>query len=106
MTTLTALGILSIAFVVLFTAHAARAGRDPRRAIAEAWVNILIGFSINYGANLLILPLVGAHISAASNWWMGWLYTVISILRQYAIRRWFQTRLERLVDAIASRRAA
>lgn len=101
----TALGLLAIAFVVIFTAHAARSGRDPRRAIAEAWVNILIGFSVNYIANLIILPLAGAHISAASNWWMGWLYTVVSIVRQYAIRRWFQTRLERLVDAISSRGA-
>jgi hypothetical protein len=24
---------------------------------------------------------------------MGWIYTSVSILRQYAIRRWFQQRL-------------
>ena len=33
----------------------------------EAWVNVLIGFTINYIANLLIFPLFGFHISLLAN---------------------------------------
>jgi len=55
----------------------------------EAHANIIVGFTINYCANLLIFPLFGMHISLANNFLMGLIYTGISFVRQYAIRRWF-----------------
>lgn len=55
----------------------------------EAWINVLIGFSINFVANMLILPMYGFHITAAQNFSMGCIYTIISVARSYAIRRWF-----------------
>ena len=92
MSLLTALGLASLAFVIVFTARAFRnntgAGQTPRGAIVEAWTNILVGFGVNYCANFLLLPLVGASFTAAENFWLGWIYTAISLLRQYAIRRW------------------
>lgn len=89
---LTSLGIASILFVVAFTVRAYRnntgPGQTPRGAIKEAWTNIAWGFSFNYVANIFLLPLVGASLTATSNFWLGWVYTAISIIRQYAIRRW------------------
>lgn len=64
-----------------------------RGSLVEALTNIVIGFSINYAANLLILPLFGFHIGLAANFWMGCIYTAVSLVRQYAIRRWFATRI-------------
>lgn len=58
-------------------------------SLAEAWVNIFIGFSINYCANLLIFPLFGMHISPSNNFLLGCVYTVISLVRSYVLRRWF-----------------
>ena len=58
-------------------------------SIAEAWANIAVGFSINYCANLLIFPLFGMHISAGNNFLLGCIYTVISLVRSYVLRRWF-----------------
>lgn len=55
----------------------------------EAWSNIALGFTINYIANLAILPLFGFHISLVNNFYMGLLYTGISLVRQYVLRRWF-----------------
>lgn len=90
--TLMLLGIASLVFVVGFTVHAysrnTGPGQTPRGAIKEAWTNIAWGFSFNYVANIFLLPLVGATLTASSNFWLGWVYTAISILRQYAIRRW------------------
>lgn len=57
----------------------------------ESWVNVFIGFWINFFANLLILPLFGFHISLANNLLMGILYTSISVARSYCIRRWFNS---------------
>jgi hypothetical protein len=59
----------------------------------EACINVVIGFTINYCANLLIFPLFGMHISLSDNLWMGMIYTLISIVRSYAIRRWFNARI-------------
>jgi hypothetical protein len=58
-------------------------------SIAEAWANIAVGFTINYCANLLIFPLFGMHISPGNNFLMGLIYTVISLVRSYILRRWF-----------------
>jgi hypothetical protein len=101
MNLLTALGWASLLFVVAFTivqaTRAATAGQSPRDSIVEAWTNILVGFSINYAVNLLLIPLAapGGHLTAASNWWMGWCFTTVSIVRQYVIRRWFNRRQHR-----------
>lgn len=110
---LTALGLVSFAFVVAFTARAYKDdtrgnGQSRRSAIIEAWVNILIGFTINYAMNLILLPLVGVRITAMDNFMLGWTYTAISIVRQYTIRRWFNARIvalaRRLGDAGAQHR--
>ena len=59
----------------------------------EACINVLIGFSINYCANLLILTLFGFHITLSENIFMGLLYTVISVIRSYVVRRWFDGKI-------------
>ncbi len=62
-------------------------------SLIEAFVNVAIGFAINFMANMLILPLIGFHITAGQNLFIGVLYTLISVARSYAIRRWFNGRL-------------
>jgi hypothetical protein len=58
-------------------------------SLAEAWFNIAVGFTINYFANLCIFPLFGMHISPLNNFWMGCIYTSISLVRSYILRRFF-----------------
>jgi hypothetical protein len=62
-------------------------------SLIEALINVVIGFSINFVANMLIFPLFGFHISPGANFAMGCIYTGISIARSYVIRRWFNARL-------------
>lgn len=64
-------------------------GQSRRHSFLEAWINILIGFTINYVANLCIFPLFGFHISLVANLWMGVIYTGISLVRSYWVRRYF-----------------
>lgn len=71
-------------------------------SLYEALINIVIGFTINFAANMLIFPLFGFHISAGSNFVLGCIYTVISLVRSYVIRRWFNAKL----SAVATRLAA
>jgi hypothetical protein len=104
---LEALGLASMLFTAVFTVVAYHLdpgpGQSPRSAILEAWLNILVGFSINYVMNILVVPLAtGGHgTTLASNWWMGWVFTAVSIIRQYALRRWFNARLHGLAVRLA-----
>jgi hypothetical protein len=65
-------------------------GVSPIAAITEAWVQIAIGFTLNFALNMVLLPMLPSHphIDAWSNLWMGWCYTLVSLLRSYGIRRW------------------
>jgi hypothetical protein len=55
----------------------------------EAWANIAVGFTINFFANMVILPLFGFKVSAGSALEIGLIFTVISLVRSYVLRRWF-----------------
>lgn len=59
-------------------------------SVVEAWANIAVGFSINFAANMLILPLFGfTALTLGKNFEIGLLYTLISLARSYVLRRWF-----------------
>lgn len=64
-------------------------------SFVEAWINVLIGFAINFVANLLILPMFGFNITLEDNLYIGILYTIISVARSYAVRRWFNEYIHR-----------
>jgi hypothetical protein len=107
------LGLVSMAFVAWFTWRAyastdtAGGAQSRRESIIEAWVNIVIGFSFNFIFNLWLIPLAteGGHLTPINNFWLGWVFTTISIVRQYAIRRFFNSHIRRF-SAWAARRVA
>ena len=70
-------------------------------SLIEALINVMIGFWINFAANLVILPAFGFHISIGDNFLVGIIYTGISIARSYVIRRWFNARLHSVAQRIA-----
>lgn len=59
------------------------------RSWKEAWVNIAVGYSVNFVANIVVFPLFGYNVSIHDNIMIGVIYTFISLARQYVIRRWF-----------------
>ena len=63
-----------------------------KRSWKEAWTNIFIGYTINFTANALILPHFVEGFTYKKNLVLGLLYTCISLLRSYCIRRWFNRR--------------
>jgi hypothetical protein len=69
--------------------------QSKKHSFVEAWANIFIGYSINFLANILIFPLFGWHITVAQNIWLGIIYTVISLIRSYCLRRVFTHITER-----------
>lgn len=58
----------------------------------EAAMNILIGYGISMTANFLIFPLFGWNISLSQNLTLGVIYTGISFIRSYLLRRFYNWR--------------
>lgn len=58
-------------------------------SLLESCLNILIGYLIAVGGQLLIFPLFSIHIPLHDNLLIGGCFTGISLVRSYLIRRWF-----------------
>lgn len=70
-------------------------------SLIEVAINIAIGFAINWVANIWILPLYGFNITGGQAFSMGLIFTVISVIRSYCIRRWFNASLHRAALRLA-----
>ena len=55
----------------------------------EVMSNIVVGFGINYTANLVVLPLFGFNVSPGAAFHIGLVFTVIALIRAYCMRRLF-----------------
>lgn len=58
-------------------------------SFVEAWANIVVGFAINWSANMLVFPMFGFDITASQAFWVGVIFTGISLVRSYILRRYF-----------------
>lgn len=59
-------------------------------SMVEAVANIVIGFAINFTANLVFLPMFGfSTLTARVAFEIGLVFTIISLIRSYVLRRVF-----------------
>lgn len=58
-------------------------------SLIESAANVAIGYGVAVASQLAIFPLFGIHIPLADNLLIGVWFTVISLIRSYVIRRWF-----------------
>jgi hypothetical protein len=71
------------------------------QSLIESLLNILIGYGVAIASQVLIFPMFDIHIPLSSNLWIGMWFTIISLIRSYAIRRWFNARLHRAAIALS-----
>ncbi len=65
------------------------AGQSRRMSFAESMVNVAVGFGVALAAQIAVFPLFGIHIPISSNVGIGAVFTVVSVVRSYALRRAF-----------------
>ena len=70
-------------------------------SIAESVMNVLIGYGVALASQLVIFPMFGIHLPLSDNLAIGAWFTLISLVRSYAIRRWFNARLHRAAQKLA-----
>ena len=72
-------------------------------SLLESIVNILIGYFVALVSQIVVFPLVGIEVPISTNLIIGFWFTVISLIRSYIIRRWFNAGLHRGVILLAKR---
>jgi hypothetical protein len=61
-------------------------------SLIEAIANVAVGFALAVAAQIVVFPWFGLHASLGENLTIGALFTGISLLRSYALRRLFEQR--------------
>lgn len=64
-------------------------GQSKKHSLLESVVNVAIGYGIAILSQIAIFPLFGIHIPLRDNLLIGVIFTVVSIVRSYALRRAF-----------------
>jgi hypothetical protein len=60
-------------------------------SLAEAMTNVVAGYCIAVVTQVLAFPLLGHRVPLGDNLIVGAIFTVVSIIRSYTLRRCFET---------------
>lgn len=60
-------------------------------SLVEAVANVAVGYGIAVATQALVFPLFGLHASLSDNLLIGGVFTVISIIRSFVLRRLFES---------------
>ena len=64
------------------------------QSLVESLINILIGYLTALLSQVLIFPLFDIDVSLQDNLLIGLYFTIISLLRSYLVRRYFNKRVD------------
>lgn len=63
--------------------------QSRRASLLESAANIAIGYGVAVSAQAVIFPLFGIYVPLGDNLLIGALFTVVSLVRSYCLRRVF-----------------
>ena len=71
--------------------------QTKKQSLIESLTSTTIGIIIGIVLNLTILPIFGYPVSLSDSLWISVIFTIVSIIRSYVIRRFFNSK-ERKYD--------
>ena len=66
--------------------------QTKKQSLIESLTSTTIGIIIGIVLNLTILPVFGYPVSFSDSLWISVIFTIVSIVRSYIIRRWFNSK--------------
>lgn len=63
--------------------------QSKKHSVLEAASNVLVGFFIAVTTQVVVFPWFGIHIPLHDNFLIGALFTLVSLVRSYCLRRWW-----------------
>jgi hypothetical protein len=65
--------------------------QSRRMSAVESIANVLVGYGVALAAQVLVFPLFGMQVTLGQNIQIGLIFTVVSLVRSYALRRVFES---------------
>ena len=66
--------------------------QTKKQSMIESLTSTTIGWLIGVILNMLVLPLFDYNITVIDSLWVSLIFTVVSVIRRYIIRRWFNSK--------------
>lgn len=63
-----------------------------KQSLHEAVMNVVVGLGVSMALNFAVFPFFGWQINLQQNLMLGVIYTVVSIVRSYCLRRFYNRR--------------
>jgi hypothetical protein len=60
-------------------------------SFVEAVTNIVVGYGLAVLTQIIVFPFFGLHASLSDNLLLGFVFTIVSLARGFALRRIFNT---------------
>ena len=64
--------------------------QSKRWSLIEAATNTIVGYALAVTTQFAVFPLFGLQVGVIENLGLGLIFTVVSVLRGYALRRVFE----------------
>ena len=59
-------------------------------SLVESLANVLVGYGVAVAMQMAVFPLFGLAVTVTENLLIGLIFTVVSIVRSYALRQGFE----------------
>jgi hypothetical protein len=59
-------------------------------SFVEAGANVVVGYGVAVLTQLAVFPLFGLNVSLSKNLFIGGVFTIVSIVRSFTLRRLFE----------------
>ena len=59
-------------------------------SLLESLANVLVGYGVAVATQMVVFPLFGLAVTVTENLLIGLIFTAVSIVRSYALRRGFE----------------
>jgi len=68
-----------------------RPSQSRTLSLAEAIANVMIGYAVAVATQFIVFPLFGIRTSIGQDLQVGGVFTAVSVVRSYGLRRLFET---------------
>ena len=59
-------------------------------SLVESTANIVVGFAVAFAAQIIVFPMFRLHVDLLTNIRIGIIFTAVSLVRSYVLRRLFE----------------
>ena len=65
--------------------------QSKRMSFVESLTNVTVGYGVAVATQIAVFPMFGLEVRLSDNLVIGAVFTIVSIIRSYTLRRLFET---------------